>query len=302
MPVNPGYEYVAAEKKYLNAQTLDEKIVALEEMIKTAPKHKSSENLLAGLRTRLKKFLEKKEKNKKTGKTSHKTIRKEGYQVVLVGFTNGGKSALLSRLTNAQMKASLNQFSTYAPEVGTLDYEGMKAQIVDLPSIGSQYYDSGIVNTADCIILVITSLDEVDKLQPALAKSVGKRIIVINKIDLLTQEEIRKLRERIKSKKLDAIPISCTTQQGIQELKEKIILGMDSIRIYMKEPGKNPSPVPMVLKKGSNVRNVAEHILKGFSARIKETRITGPSSKFPNQRVGLAHTLADKDIVEFHTK
>ena len=31
MPVNAGYEYINAEKKYLDAQTLDQKIIALEE-------------------------------------------------------------------------------------------------------------------------------------------------------------------------------------------------------------------------------------------------------------------------------
>ncbi len=59
MPINAGYEYFNAEKKYLEAQTLEEKIERLKELIKTAPKHKSSENLLSELKTRLKKFTEK---------------------------------------------------------------------------------------------------------------------------------------------------------------------------------------------------------------------------------------------------
>ena len=78
MPINAGYEYLNAEKAYLEAQTLEEKIRRLEEMIRTAPKHKGSENLLAGLKTRLKKFLEKKEKGRSVGKSSRKTIKKEG--------------------------------------------------------------------------------------------------------------------------------------------------------------------------------------------------------------------------------
>ena len=83
MPINASYEYFGAEKKYLAAQTIEEKIEGLREMIKTAPKHKGSESLLAELRTRLKKLLEKKEKTRKAGK-GKKGIRKEGFQVALV--------------------------------------------------------------------------------------------------------------------------------------------------------------------------------------------------------------------------
>ena len=301
MPINAGYEYVNAEKKYYQAQTLEERIVALQEMIKTAPKHKGSENLLAELRTRLKKFLEKKEKNKKVGKTTQKAIRKEGYQIVLLGFPNAGKSSLLKVLTNAKPLISPVAFTTRRPELGTLDYQGVKAQVVDLPAIGAETFDSGIVHTADCIILVLSTLEEIEKITPLLSRASGIQIIALNKSDLRSQEEIRKLQEKIKSKKLQAIILSTLTFQGIEELKTKIFKNMNVMRIYMKEPGKPPSSVPMVLHKEATVKDVAEKILKGFSSRIKETRISGPSSKFANQRVGLAHILKDQDIIEFHT-
>ena len=76
---------------------------------------------------------------------------------------------------------------------------------------------------------------------------------------------------------------------------------MDSIRIYTKEPGKQQTYEPILLPKNSTVYTVAEKILKGFSKKVKETRITGPSSKFANQKVGLSHVLKDLDVVEFHT-
>lgn len=302
MPVNPGYEYVAAEKKYLNAQTMDERIVALEEMIKTAPKHKSSENLLAGLRSRLKKFLEKKEKSKKVGKTTQKAIKKEGFQVVLLGLPNSGKSSLLSKLTNAKPYISNNTFSTKHPEVGSMNYQGVKAQIVDLPPIGSDYFDSGIVNTADLIIVTLVSIDDLPKINPFLAKTLGKVIIVVTKSDLLSSEEIRKLEEKIKSKKLNAIITSNITLYNIEKLKEQIFKAMNVIRIYMKEPGKPHSNIPAVLPTGSTLKDAAESIHNGFYLKVRETRITGPSSKFPNQKVGLSHVLKDRDIIEFHTR
>ena len=70
----------------------------------------------------------------------------------------------------------------------------------------------------------------------------------------------------------------------------------------MKEPGKPASPVPMVMPPESTVKDVAERILKGFANKVKETKITGPSSKFPNQKVGLSHKLKDLDVIEFHTR
>ena len=302
MPVNAGYEYFNAEKKFSIAKTTEEKIAALEEMIRAAPKHKSSEHFVAELKNRLRRYQEKQEKAKSSGKTTRKSVKKEGYQCVLVGLPNSGKSLLLSKLTNAKPQISPNPFTTKKPEIGTMFYQGAKAQIVDMPSIGSEFFDIGTINTADCIIEVAESIDDLEKISQTLTKAIGKRIITINKTDLLSENELRKLNEKIKSKRLGALAISAETNQGIEQLKERIFVMMDSIRIYTKEPGKPASDDPIVLPKNSTVKDVAESILKGFSQKVKESRVTGPSSKFPNQRVGLDHILKDKDIVEFKTR
>ncbi|MEK6893461.1 MAG: GTPase [Nanoarchaeota archaeon] len=301
MPINAGYEYANAEKKYFQASNMEEKIAALEELIRATPKHKSSEHHVAELKNRLRKFKEQQEKSKKSGKTTFKTIKKEGFQVILIGLPNSGKSSLLAKLTNAKPKISPVFFTTKEPEVGTLDYEGVKAQIVDMPSIGSENFDSGIINTADLLLVVVENLTDLEKVAPSLLKTAGRKLIVINKSDLSSQEELRKLEEKIKSKKLNAILISCLSDLNILELKEKIIKEMNVIRIFMKEPNLPVSQIPMVMPLNSTLKDVAEKIYKGFSKKIKETRITGPSSKFPNQKVGLSHILKDKDIVEFHT-
>lgn len=301
MPINANYEYLDAERKYALAQTLEEKIAALHEMIRTAPKHKGSENLLAELKTRLKKFQEKQEKSKSVGKSNFKAIKKEGFQIALIGLTGSGKSSLLSSLTNAKPLITGHPFSTTQAELGTFDYQGIKAQIVDLPSIGSDSFDIGIVNTADMLLIIIEKLEDLDKILPLLNKANGRQIILLNKSDLLSNQELRKLQEKIKSKKLNTLLISTQNQFNLTELKEKIIAKMNVIRVYMKEPNKPVSQIPMVMPVNSSVKDVAEKIYKGFSSKIKETRITGPSSKFPNQKVGLSHVLKDKDITEFHT-
>lgn len=300
MSTNASPEYAHAEKAYSNAKTLEEKIACLEEMIRYVPSHKGGESMRADLRTRMKKMLEKQEKAKKTGKSTQKTVKKEGFQCILLGLPNSGKSTLLSKLTNAKPQISINPFTTKQPELGSLDYYGVKAQIVDLPSIGSENYDSGIVNTADCIIIILNHLEDLEKIIPYTKKAYGKIIITINKIDLLSEEQIRKLTEKLRSKKIPAILISSYSLKGLDELKAAIFRAMEAIRIYTKT-GKEPSKIPIVLSKGSTVYHAAEKILKGFSKKVKETKITGPSSKFANQKVGLSHILKDRDIIEFKT-
>jgi uncharacterized protein len=301
MPINAGYEYFNAEKKYLAAQTLEEKIAALRELIKAAPKHKSSENLLAELKTRLKKLMEKAEKNASVGK-GKKGIRKEGFQVILVGLTGCGKSMLLGRLTNASPLVSSSPFTTKEPNIGTMNYGGVYAQIVDLPAVLGKDFDMSIVHTADLVLTVVERIEDLPSFESVLEHSKGRRILVINKADLLDGESLRKLEARLKSRKADFVIISALRGEGINELKQKIFSCMNVIRVYTKEPGKAPSSQPLVLREGSTVKDAAESIYKGFSKIIAETKLTGPSGKFANQKVGLAHILKDKDVLEFKTR
>ena len=302
MPINASYEYLNAEKEYLNSIKLEDKIYWTEEMIKTAPKHKGSENLLAGLRTRLKKLKESAEKaRKKSG--GRKGIRKEGFQFVLVGKTNSGKSSLLGILTNAKPMIADYQYTTKRPEVGTFYFEGVHAQIVDDPSVGGGNFDVGLVNNADCLLIVVEDLEDLGEIEEFIKRSKAKRIVVVSKADMLSDSELKKLRAKMKSKRIDGVIVSARSGEGIEELRQRLFKETGMIRIYMKEPRlKIAKEKPMVLREGSTVKDVAENILKGFSRNVREIKITGPSGKFPNQRVGLNHEVKDKDVVEFHTR
>ncbi|MFH1803218.1 MAG: GTPase [archaeon] len=301
MPINAGYEFFDAEKKYLEAESTDDKIFYLEQMLKLSPKHKSSEKFNAELKTRLKKLREKSEKaSKKAG--GKKGIRKEGFQFLLIGFTNSGKSFLLTKLTNAKPRTSEHQFTTTFPEIGTFYHRGIKAQIIDQPSLGSDNFDVGIANNADCLIYVITNFEEIEMIRNKIPRARGEVIVVFNKSDLLDETQKRKVQATIRSKRLNGVLISTITEESIEDLKSKLFQETGLIRVYMKEPGKERSSIPMVLSPNSTVKDVAEKILKGFSHRVKQTRITGPSSKFPNQKVGLTHKVKDKDVIEFHSR
>ena len=298
MPINAHPDYLAAEKEYILAQTLEERIEKLKRMISLAPSHKGAENLRAQLKTRLKKFQLQLEKSKKAGSTQ-KGIKKEDMQAVIIGMTNTGKSSLLKILTNSEPEIADYNFTTKFPIVGMMNYSGTNIQLIEIPAIESDYYNKGLVNTADTILILIDKIEQIKKIQENIEKAHGKQIIVFNKTDKLTKQELRKIEARLQSKRYNFVLISTKTKEGIEELKNKIFQSFDKIRIYTKEPRKEKSPKPMILNPGSTIKDVAEKILKGFSSKVKESKIWGPSSKFPGQKVGLQHKLKDLDVIEF---
>jgi ribosome-interacting GTPase 1 len=295
MPINVNDpEYTSAEKDYYNADTLKEKLEALKKMISHAPKHKGGENLRQQLTTRRKRLEQEIIKKQKLGKRTSIGIKKSDMQAVIIGETNSGKSTLLKILTNAEPKISDIKLTTTQPIIGMMNYASTQIQIIENPAIESDYYDKGITNTADTILILINNLNEIPEIERFLEKSKGKKIIIFNNKNLFDK---RKISATLQSKKYDFVFIEDT-----EELKEKIFNSFNKIRIFTKEPGKEKSSRPIILKPDATIFKVAEKILKGFSRNIKETRIWGPSSKFPGQKVGLKHKLKDLDIVEFKTK
>src|SRR3989338_9289658 len=132
MPVNAPYEYYKAEEKFKSAKSKAEKIAALEEMLRLMPRHHGSENVLAQLKARLSKL--RKESDKKGG-GRRAGVKKEGdAQVCIIGLANTGKSTLLAKLTEAKPKIAQAPYTTTRPEVGMMDYKGIKVQLVEIPS------------------------------------------------------------------------------------------------------------------------------------------------------------------------
>lgn len=294
--------YKKAESMYLRAGSLEEKLKWLEEMIKECPKHKSSEKMLANLKTRMIKLKEKIESQKKVSRgSSKKGIKKEEMQAAIVGLTNSGKSTLLSILTNTKPAIGDYAFTTKYPEVGMMNYRGVQIQLVEIPAIESEYFNKSLVHTADTILILVNSLDQIEKIEKLLEKTTDKKIIIFN-LAYQTEQQKRKIEATLKSKKYNFSIINTFNKEGLEELKEKIFVSFGNIRVFTKEPGKEKSPKPIILKPNPNVKEVAEKIFHGFSKQVKEARITGPSSKFPNQKVGLDHRLKDLDVVEFRTK
>ena len=303
MPINVNdQEYVAAEKEYHNANSLQDRLTALRTMISHAPKHKGAENLRQQLTTRRKKLEGEIEKKKKSGKGGKAGIKKEDMQAVLIGFTNTGKSSLISSLTNAKPQIANHEFTTKKPIIGMMGYFGTSIQIIEIPAIESDYYDKGLVNTADTILILISNINQIKEIQKEIGSAKGKQIILFNKMNKINENEERKISATLASRKYNFVLISTKTKQGFNELKDQLFQSFGKIRIHTKEPGKGKTERPIILNPGSTIKDVAIKILHGFSSKVQETKIWGPSSKFAGQKVGLQHKLKDLDVVEFKTK
>jgi len=122
MPTNLPPECLEAEQRYRAAKSAEEKAATLEEWLSTIPKHKGTDRLRADLRRRLSKLKAASQTSKSAGKqVSAFHIGREGAgQVVLVGPTNVGKSALLAALTNATPEVADYPFTTWKPTPGMM--------------------------------------------------------------------------------------------------------------------------------------------------------------------------------------
>lgn len=103
MPANLTSQYLEAEAKFKRANTVQERIDALEVMMVVIPEHKGTEKLRGQLKARMAKLKEEIQRRPSLGRAEHAySIRREGAaRVVLLGFPNCGKSTLFLGITNA---------------------------------------------------------------------------------------------------------------------------------------------------------------------------------------------------------
>jgi uncharacterized protein len=123
-------------------------------------------------------------------------------------------------------------------------------------------------------------------------------IIVLNKIDMVDNKELERVRSLIKPD----ICISAEKGLKIEELKELIFQRLTFMRVFCKEVGKKAdTDIPLIMTKGSTLRDMCVKLHKDFESKFKFARIWGKSAKFPGMKLRrLEHKLLDEDIVEIH--
>ena len=103
-------------------------------------------------------------------------------------------------------------------------------------------------------------------------------------------------------KKIHAeLAISADKDINLEELKDKIFHKLNLIRVYMKEPTKEPDMnEPLIMQGGSTVEDVCNKLHRQFLTKFRFCKVWGKSAKFPGQKLSLKHVLKDEDILEVH--
>jgi len=327
MPTNLPPEYFEAERKFRAAESIPAKIVSLEELLGTIPKHKGTDHLRADLRRKLAKLKSEQHKSKNISKhDSEYHIEKEGAgRIILAGSTNVGKSSLLAAVTHATPKISDSPFTTWSPIPGIMEVEKIQLQLIDTPSISqetgkSELFD--LIRTADLILLMIDIqafpiaqfeeslvILEAHKIAPSHLRDnypqdrslfFSPMVLIVNKVDSDRQIEDMAVFSDLLEGKWPLISISVFYRKNLDQLGKICIEQLHLIRIYSKPPGEEPdTSQPYVLKKGATIADFAAKVHRDFLEHLKSARVWG-KKVYDGQQVSRDYVLDDGDIVELH--
>ncbi len=325
MPANLPPQYFEAEKRFRAAKSPPEKIVALEEMLAIMPKHKGTDHLRAELRSRMAKLTQL--ATKKSGaQRASMTIDKEGAaQIAVIGLPNSGKSQLVAAITNASLTVAEYPFATHSATPGMMAFENIKIQLIDTPPLPpqpSQWWLPHMLRQADALLVMVdlsndplaqveTNISELLKMRIVIGKAKAeeepevifwpkKALIIGNKMDLdKGARNYQALLDKYKGQ-LPVAAISAKEVIGLEELRLKVYKMLDIIRVYTKAPGKKAELTePVILKRGSTLKDAATSIHKDFGQKLKYARIWG-SGKHDGIMAKRDHVLQDGDVVELH--
>jgi len=157
--------------------------------------------------------------------------------IALAGYTNAGKSTLLNALTDAGVSVRDRLFETLDPTTRSFRYRDRDYLVTDtvgfirkLPHLLVDAFASTLEETRTADLLLVLA----DASQPAeeilarqetvadvlaeIGSSAVPRLLVMNKVDLID----RAARERLEARESDAVFVSATTGEGLDELLERI--------------------------------------------------------------------------------
>ena len=158
-------------------------------------------------------------------------------RIALAGYTNAGKSTLLNALTGAEVEVRDRLFHTLDPTTRTFELSGRDALLTDtvgfiekLPHQLVEAFKATLEETvlADLILHVVDAsapeerrlaeMQAVDEVLEEIGAGEKPRLLVFNKVDLLSEEEL----QEAGLDHPEAALISAQDGAGLDELRERI--------------------------------------------------------------------------------
>lgn len=279
MPVNVTPEYLKAEDAYKSAKNPKEKLIALELMLSTIPKHKGTEKMQLQIKrnlSKLKKEVEKEKELKKggSGGTSF-FVRKEGAaQVALAGLPNSGKSTILNKLTGKDVDIGHYAFTTVKPTPAMLQYKDIQIQLVDMPgliegvSLGKGMGGPLIsaIRAVDVIVIVVDlSVDPLKDLELILRELEAKGLRI--------------------NKKVPNIEIQKLPTGGIEIIGENFLVGCNSQDVKKVLQEERVHNAIITIKEPVTLTDIFEVL--DSSLEYKKAIIVGTKGDLPGSKEGL---------------
>ena len=172
-------------------------------------------------------------------------------EVGIIGMPNAGKSTLISIISSAKPKIADYPFTTLVPNLGVLKKpDGDGVVVADIPGlIEGASYGHGLghdfirhIERTRILIHIIDAagingtdpLEAYEIIQRELRgydKSLLKRkqLLVLNKIDLLSESELKTLISKFKKKKLNLLSISAATKKNLSTLLNQLFKLLEKI-------------------------------------------------------------------------
>jgi small GTP-binding protein len=235
-------------------------------------------------------------------------VRREGAaQIALVGPPNAGKSSLLQALSSIQIKTGEYAFTTTRPVPSITRIRGVPVQLVEIPGLIEGASDDrgggrallGVLRGADAMVLCHEASAPLEALRAFRAEfeaaGIEKRtLLALTKLDEATPALVA---EASRLTGLPALGVSVLDDESLERFREALWELTGLIRIYLRRPGVDEAE-PQALTPGSTVVDAARTVHHELAETCVGARVSGPSAKFDNQRVGRDHVLADSDTVE----
>ncbi|MBN2490420.1 MAG: TGS domain-containing protein [Planctomycetes bacterium] len=330
MPANLTPQYREAEQRFREARSSEDKIAALEEMIRLLPKHKGTDHLFADLKRRLSKLRSGKGQKKGSARqrSPYHILPSGAGQAVLIGLPNAGKSAIVAALTSKAVEVAPYPFTTRVPLPAMMPYENAQVELIDTPPVTLAEVDPELVallRRARLCLLVLdlsddTLLEAVDGITARLEArrtrlmhhcseevdgedgSVALRTLLVGThADVAAARENLELLRELVAERFAIHPVNTLAPEDMEALRKAIWEALAVIRIYSQPHGKKADRTsPFYLPRGATVLDFAARLHQDFAENLKSARVWG-SALYHGQHVKADHRLQDEDVVELNT-